>query len=54
MVLNKVEHYPSDGSRYDGKWVENARDGKGEQIFPNGDIYVGDWAEVPSIGFYIF
>ena len=34
-----------DGSRYQGGWVENQRNGFGVYYYANGDFYEGDWYE---------
>ena len=34
-----------DGSRYEGGWVNNLRNGQGNYTYPNGDVYEGEWYE---------
>lgn len=34
--------YP-DGSRYEGSWVEDQRNGTGTYYYVNGDLYQGEW-----------
>ncbi|KAG8453172.1 hypothetical protein GDO86_004841 [Hymenochirus boettgeri] len=34
--------YP-DGSKYEGDWVDDQRQGQGVYTYPNGDTYSGDW-----------
>ena len=34
-----------DGSRYEGSWIDNRRNGFGRYKYANGDIYEGDWYE---------
>ena len=29
------------GSRYEGMWTKNVKNGKGKQIYPDGSIYTG-------------
>ena len=35
-------HYP-DGSKYDGEWNENVREGHGIYTYQNNDTYDGEW-----------
>tara|TARA_B100001175_G_scaffold72067_1_gene59867 strand:- start:868 stop:2712 length:1845 start_codon:yes stop_codon:yes gene_type:complete len=36
--------YPN-GDIYEGKFLNNQRNGKGKMIFKNGDVYEGEWSE---------
>lgn len=44
-----------DGSKYDGDWRQNVKEGKGFQRFPNGDTYTGHWdnGQRHGMGVYI-
>ena len=33
----------SDGSKYEGHWINDSANGKGRLIHGDGDIYEGDW-----------
>ena len=33
----------NDGSKYEGEWKFNLRDGYGVQIYPSGDTYKGEF-----------
>lgn len=33
------------GARYTGSWVNNAKDGYGTQVWPNGNKYEGEWRQ---------
>ena len=46
----KIRMVMSDGSFYQGLYVENERHGKGVQIYPNGDMYDGMWHEDQRAG----
>ena len=43
-----------DGSRYEGSWVEDQRNGHGVYRFANGDTYEGDWYEHKKHGYGIY
>lgn len=32
-----------DGSKYEGKFLEDKREGRGLMLFNNGDYYYGEW-----------
>jgi hypothetical protein len=34
-----------DGSKYEGKWKDDKRNGKGTLIWPDGLIYEGQWKD---------
>jgi len=36
---------PVEYARYDGNYVSNIRSGIGKMIYPNGDIYEGEWVD---------
>ena len=38
-----------DGRRYTGTWQDDKRHGQGTMTFPNGDKYVGEFAEASSM-----
>ena len=42
--VNK-QYIVSDGSRYEGGWIDNQRNGFGIYYYINGDTYEGDWYE---------
>ena len=44
----------TDGSKYDGDWVDNSRDGKGKRSFINGDSYDGDWVRDGARYWYLY
>lgn len=35
----------SDGSKYNGNFMEGKRHGKGAYTFPDGNIYIGEWVD---------
>lgn len=35
----------ADGSKYNGEWVDDLKNGKGVYEYPNGDKYSGDWVD---------
>ena len=41
-ILTGTFWYP-DGSRYEGCWVEDQRNGNGTYYYVNGDSYQGEW-----------
>lgn len=45
--------YP-DGSKYEGSWVDDQRNGHGIYRFANGDTYEGDWYEHKKHGYGIY
>lgn len=48
-------HYP-DGSRYEGDWKNDHKQGFGAYYYPNGDIYEGAWfkGRRHGLGTYLF
>lgn len=36
-------HHFNSGAIYDGQWLNNARDGLGQQTWPGGAKYIGEW-----------
>ena len=45
--------YP-DGSRYEGSWVDDQRNGHGVYRYANGDTFEGDWYEHKRHGYGIY
>lgn len=44
MIEIGVMQY-KDGNKYDGKWIDDKRDGRGTLYFTNGDRYSGEWKD---------
>jgi hypothetical protein len=42
-ILKIIKKTYSDGSYYEGEWINNHRNGKGRLIYSNGSYYEGDW-----------
>jgi hypothetical protein len=40
----------SDHSSYQGSFVEGMQEGRGVSVYPNGDIYEGDWVRDQRCG----
>lgn len=43
-----------DGSKYDGEWVNDRKEGKGVIFFKNGDSYFGSWKSDTRNGLGVF
>ena len=42
---NKVRVTYSDGSRYEGNWERDKRNGHGKLIYPDGTVFEGEFAD---------
>lgn len=42
--------YCSDGSRYEGEWKDNKRNGYGVEWHPDGEKYCGNWVNNVKCG----
>lgn len=43
-----------DGTKYEGYWDDNKKNGRGALYYPNGDKYRGDWKNDKKHGKGIF
>jgi hypothetical protein len=38
------------GAKYEGEWIQNVRQGRGTQIWPDGSMYEGYWRDGKANG----
>lgn len=58
MKAGEEDESPSEKARYEGNYKDGVRCGVGKMIYPNGDIYEGEWLDnkvyIALLLFFIF